>query len=118
MKPEPVRLRPRSARTGRVTLRTIRYAASKTPLSRSSRHLGFLDERHNDAPSARELIDTFGAARTDVLVGGYFVSPPRLDARVSVDSVVAPQAEVLMRWQTVADEVVQEPDERLYLWFD
>ena len=80
--------------------------------------LGFLDNRHNDAPSARELLDTFGTARTDVLVGGYFVSPPRLDARVSVDSLVAPQAEVLMRWQTLADEVVQEPGDRLYLWFD
>lgn len=80
--------------------------------------LGFLDDRHNDAPSGRELLDTFGSGRTDVLVGGYFVSPPRLDARVSVDSLVAPRAEVPLRWQAVADEVVDVRGERLYLWFD
>lgn len=102
-----------SASRGLDSMRTF----EELPLALISK-TGFLDTPHNAAPSAREVLDRFGWNRMDVTVGGYLVSPPRLDARLSLHSLAAPRAEVPEDWRATADEVVEEPDERLYLWFD
>lgn len=81
---------------------------------------GQAQERQNDAPTFEELVDLAGMFQGTV--GGYVIQPPRVDERVTIDTLIVPEIfaeqveEKLAEMDVKPDENDSEGDYRRFWW--